>query len=63
VAPAFTDHSVDLQVDHTVSGNPMRFTTGPVQIRPDDRWRSAMARRRRVIVGVLTAPLRFGYRL
>lgn len=63
VLPTFTDHCVDLQVDHTVSGNPMRFNTGPVQIRPDDRWRSSMPRRPRLIVSALTAPLRFGYRL
>jgi len=61
--PTFTDHSVDLQVNHTVSGNPMRFTTGSVQIRPDDGWRSSMARRPRLIVSLLTAPLRLGYRL
>jgi hypothetical protein len=61
--PTFTDHSVDLQVNHTVSGNPMRFTTGSIQIRPDDGWRSSMARRPRLIVSLLTAPLRLGYRL
>ena len=61
--PSFTDHSVDLEVNHTVSGNPMRFTTGRIQIRPDDGWRSSMARRPRWIVGLLTAPLRLGYRL
>ncbi|MGE0140237.1 MAG: sulfotransferase [Ilumatobacteraceae bacterium] len=62
-APHFDDHLVQLRTNHTVSGNPMRFTTGPLTIRPDDRWRSSMARAPRLIVSVLTAPLRLGYRL
>lgn len=60
--PTFDDGSIELQVDHTVSGNPMRFTTGPIAIRPDDRWRSSMPRTPRLIVTLLTAPLRLGYR-
>jgi hypothetical protein len=61
--PTFEQHRVELGVDHTVSGNPMRFKVGTIDIRPDERWRTSMPRLPRLIVGLLTAPLRLGYRL
>jgi Sulfotransferase family len=53
----------DLGVAHTASGNPMRFTTGRIPIRPDDAWRTAMLPRKRRVVTTLTLPLlgRYGY--
>ena len=53
----------DLGVAHTASGNPMRFTTGPVPIRRDDKWRTAMLAGQRRTVTTLTFPLlqRYGY--
>jgi hypothetical protein len=52
-----------LGVAHTASGNPMRFTTGKVAIRRDDRWRTAMPPSHRRTVTALTLPLlaRYGY--
>jgi hypothetical protein len=61
--PVIDGRTVELRVDHTVSGNPMRFRTGPIDIRSDDGWRSAMPRMPRLIVTIFTAPLRLGYRL
>jgi hypothetical protein len=58
---AIDDRTVTLGIDHTVSGNPMRFRTGEIQIRSDDSWRSTMSRRRQLTVGVLTTPLRQVY--
>jgi hypothetical protein len=55
---AVADHIVQLGIDHTVSGNPMRFADGSVKIRPDEQWRSAMPARERRLVGLLTTPLR-----
>jgi hypothetical protein len=57
------DWRADLGVAHTASGNPMRFTTGPVPIRLDDKWRSAMLPSNRRTVTALTFPLlqRYGY--
>lgn len=48
---------------HTASGNPMRFATGKVPIRGDDRWRAAMPRAERRMVTALTLPLlsHYGY--
>ncbi len=47
---------------HTVSGNPMRFTQGPLRISVDDEWRHAMPTSRRLQVTALTAPLLIAYR-
>lgn len=55
--------TVDLTSNHSVSGNPMRFTVGGVPIRRDEAWRTAMSTAdiRRTLA--LTAPTRarFGY--
>jgi hypothetical protein len=60
--PTFHGNSVDLVVNHTVSGNPMRFNTGALEIRPDESWRTAMRPGKKFIVSLLTFPLRLGYR-
>ena len=54
---------IDDGVDHTAGGNPSRFETGSVDIRPDDDWRYQMPGRRRPYVTALTWPLlvRYGY--
>ncbi len=53
----------ELTTAHTASGNPMRFTTGSVPIRGDDRWRAAMDGKDRRTVTALTLPLlsQYGY--
>ena len=53
----------DLRAAHTASGNPMRFLTGRVDIRGDERWRSAMPASQRRTVTALTFPLlaHYGY--
>jgi hypothetical protein len=55
------DGSVELGVNHTVAGNPMRFTTGQLALRTDEAWRNAMPAPRRRAVSALTAPLRMAY--
>jgi hypothetical protein len=56
--------SAVLAPTHSVDGNPMRFTKGPVSIRADEGWRDRMDERDRRIVSALTRPLlrRYGYR-
>jgi hypothetical protein len=53
----------ELTRSHTASGNPMRFATGKVAIRGDERWRVAMPDRQRRTVTALTLPLlaQYGY--
>ena len=62
---SFIDGSrITVGVDHTVAGNPMRFTHGEITVRRDDGWRTAMTPRNRRLVTALTAPLlaAYGYR-
>jgi hypothetical protein len=56
--PDLTSRTVNLGVNHTVSGNPMRFRVGPLDIRDDDTWRGSMPRTNRLIVTLLTLPVR-----
>lgn len=51
----------DLNISHTVSGNPMRFSSGRMMIRPDERWQAELPVRQRRIVTGLTFPLLRGY--
>jgi hypothetical protein len=60
----FTDGTtVRLRANHTVSGNPSRFVTGPVALRPDERWRTDQPLRPRLVTTAIAAPLlrRYGY--
>ena len=57
------DGYIDFGVDHTVSGNPIRFETGRMTIREDRAWTEGLSRSDLRVVEVLSAPvrLRFGY--
>lgn len=62
--PEMGDGYVFMKTHHTVEGNPDRFRTGPVALRPDDEWRLKMRPFDRALVTLLTWPLllRYGYR-
>ncbi len=55
--PLASEREVKLGVSHTVSGNPNRFDTGAVELRPDQAWMEKMQLRDRAIVTALTLPL------
>lgn len=63
--PFVSSHAVNLDEDHTVSGNPGRFDSGTVEISPDDAWKQALPARDRRLTTAVTAPLmlRYGYPL
>jgi len=63
--PLASEREVKLGVSHTVSGNPNRFDTGAVALKPDEAWKSEMEPRDRNLVTALTFPLlkRYGYPL
>lgn len=63
--PLASEREVKLGVSHTVSGNPNRFDTGAVALKPDEAWKSEMEPRDRNLVTALTFPLlkRYGYLL
>ena len=62
--PFRDETTAELGINHTVSGNPNRFQTGPVPIRADDEWRSKMKPRDKLFVHSLTWPwmLKYGYK-
>ncbi len=57
------DGWVDLGVDHTVAGNPMRFHQGRLDLKLDQAWTKKLATKDRRIVSAITFPLqvRYGY--
>jgi hypothetical protein len=57
------DGTVELDADHSVAGNPMRFQTGTLHLRRDDTWRDGLDPTSRRVVTAVTAPLlaRYGY--
>ena len=63
--PVIRADRVRVAANHTVSGNPGRFHTGVLSIRPDDEWRSATSGPRHAAITILTMPLllRYGYGL
>lgn len=60
-SPLVRGHMLALGVDHTVSGNPMRFAVGEVRIKPDDAWRERLAPADRRLVTACTWPLLLAY--
>lgn len=56
------DDWVELTENHTCSGNPMRFQTGRIEIRRDQRWHTHAKSRESRLVTVLTVPLLLAYR-
>jgi len=61
--PFLSSHTVSLAPTHGVSGNTVRFDTGPVQLKLDDKWRTALSPMHRLLVTTLTgaALLSYGY--
>jgi Sulfotransferase family len=49
---------------HTIAGNPMRFDTSDIQLRPDEGWRSGLPAAEQRVVRTITWPMRalYGYR-
>ncbi|HEV7652650.1 MAG TPA: sulfotransferase [Actinophytocola sp.] len=62
--PMAGGRTIDLHTNHTVTGNPDRFHTGPTVIRDrDDTWRTALSIRARLAATTLSWPQfrRYGY--
>jgi membrane-associated phospholipid phosphatase len=52
---------LDFGTNHIVSGNPLRFRREPRPLAIDVEWRTAMGRKDRLIVSLLTWPLQAAY--
>ena len=63
VPPFHGDRRVQLSVVHNISGNPVRFARGSVELKADEGWKTDLTRREQRYVSLLTWPLlrRFGY--
>ena len=63
--PFEDDTTVRLSENHTISGNPSRFSTGAVALRADDEWTRKQSLPDRAIATSLALPLlhRYGYPL
>jgi hypothetical protein len=61
LATAPVGDQVELAVSHTAAGNPSRFKTGSVTIKPDEAWRTDMSRAAQMLVTFMTAPGLIGY--
>nr|MBA3349531.1 sulfotransferase [Actinomycetota bacterium] len=62
-SPFLDDRTVQLGTHHTVSGNPIRFNTGPTELREDTRWVQGLSARDRWTVTIMTLPqlIHYGY--
>jgi hypothetical protein len=56
-----SDHAAQVQPNHLVDGNPVRFSSGPLKIRMDLEWRERMPDRKKAAVTALTWPLLVAY--
>ncbi len=63
--PFVDEKTVRLSGNHTISGNPSRFSTGDLPVRADDDWIRKQSLKDRMIATSLAVPLlhRYGYRL
>lgn len=59
--PFVSEHGARLVTNHNVGGNPTRFETGTVELRPDREWAWKMKARDRALVGALTLPFLGAY--
>jgi hypothetical protein len=57
------EHTLNLNIQHTASGNPNRFKTGEIEIREDHGWETKMRIRDKMLVTAATWPLsiKYGY--
>jgi hypothetical protein len=60
-----TDRHVDLGTSHSAAGNPMRFSTGRIDLRHDTAWTSNLPPRQRAVVSAMCGPMlrAYGYPL
>lgn len=63
VDAVFQGSTVNLKPIHSIAGNPDRYKTGHVSIKPDNRWKESLAISDKCLINSLTFPLliRYGY--
>lgn len=55
--------NANLKTDHTLSGNPMRFTVGDIELRQDERWKEGLHKKNKFIIESLSRYMlkKYGY--
>jgi hypothetical protein len=61
--PLQDEYSLNIKVQHTVCGNPVRFATGKIEVQCDDEWATRMKMYHKILATALTWPLllKYGY--
>ena len=61
--PVSDDRIASLNRNHAASGNPSRFKTGPIKLKPDEEWKAKLKKRDLIIATGMGFPLirRYGY--
>jgi hypothetical protein len=64
-SPFVNEREISLEMTHTFSGNPDRFRSGTVTVKPDEEWRHKMGNVQQASITALTCPglVRYGYPL
>ena len=48
---------VNLGMNHTIAGNPMRHSSGWIELNPDNAWRNKLSKSQQLLIGTLAYPL------
>ena len=57
-----SEDTVELDENHILTGNSVRFQRGPVTVAPAETWRTEMPRHAQALATLLTLPLLAFYR-
>jgi hypothetical protein len=60
--PFQNGRELELDVNHMIAGNPMRFQRGKLELLPDIEWMSRLRKRDKVLVTLLTWPMLIKYK-
>lgn len=59
--PLQGDHSILIEENHTLSGNPVAFKQGLIELKIDDEWRKRSFPANKMLTTILTFPLLYKY--
>ena len=61
--PLQDEHRLNVKVQHTVSGNPVRYKTGKIEVQGDVEWATRMKMHHKMLATAVTWPLllKYGY--
>ena len=54
-------NQINIEMSHTVSGNPARFNYGEITVKEDQKWLGKLSKVEKAIIGLITLPLIIKY--